>query len=96
MLGYLIVLFSGGIEVSKLFNVIFICEQNWFFLVFRGRSFVDNILFLNGCEVNINESILIYQGRSFEFYFSLKMGDCGNGCFFLDGRELVYFNGSGV
>ncbi|WP_054840058.1 hypothetical protein [Thermococcus sp. JCM 11816] len=24
------------------------------------------------------------------------MGDCGNGCLFSDGRELVYFNGSGV
>lgn len=95
-LGYLIVSPSGGIEVSKSLNVTPICEQNWPLLVFRGRSPVDNTPLLNGCEVNINESILTYQGRSFELHFSPKMGDCGNGCLFSDGRELVYFNGSGV
>lgn len=51
---------------------------------------------LNGKRVVINGMVFYYGKMVIKLLFSLKMGDCGNGCLFLDGRELVYFDGKNI
>lgn len=51
---------------------------------------------LNGKRVVINGTALHYGKMVIKLPFSPKMGDCGNGCLFSDGRELVYFDGKNI
>lgn len=64
--------------------------------VFDWGQPVEIPMELNGKRVVINGTALHYGKMVIKLPFSPKMGDCGNGCLFSDGRELVYFDGKNI
>ncbi len=95
-LGYFIVSPKGVVEVGNETKITAICRRDYPQLLFEGKHVVKSPLKLKGRSVSINGTLLIYDGKTFKLPFNATIGDCGNGCLLSNGRELAYFDGSGV
>ena len=95
-ISYFLVSFRGVVEMSNETNITATCQRNYPQIVFEGRQVVKVPLKLNGKNVTINGTLLLYNGKSFKLPFNATIADCGNGCLLSNGERLVYFNGHAV
>ncbi|NJE62069.1 hypothetical protein [Thermococcus sp. 21S7] len=86
----------GVVKMSNETNVMATCRRNYPQIVFEGRQVIKAPLKLNGKNVTINGTLLLYGGNTFKLPFNVTLADCGNGCLLSNGKELAYFNGNDV
>jgi len=95
-ISYFLVSFRGVVEMSNETNITATCQRNYPQIVFEGRQVVKAPMKLNGKNVTINGSLLLYSGRTLKLPLNVTIADCGNGCLLSNGERLVYFNGHAV
>ncbi len=96
ILGYITVSHEGIAELTNKTNFTTVCEMVEPRKVFGWGRPVKMPLELRGEKVILNGTVLHYEKRVLNLPFKPKIGDCGNGCLFSDGRNLAYFDGNSV
>ena len=90
---YFLVSPRGVVELSNDTKITATCQRDYPQIVFEGRHVVESPLKLNGKNVTINGSLLLYSGMTLKLPFNVSIADCGNGCLLSNGEELAYFDG---
>ena len=96
ILGYITVSHEEIAELTNKTNLTTVCEMVEPRKVFGWGRPVKMPLELRGERVVLNGTVLHYEKRVLGLPFKPKIGDCGNGCLFSDGRNLAYFDGNSV